>query len=365
MIERVFIDNVWSFVNFEWRPGPLVMLLGSNGAGKTSLLDVIRSVQRLVLGEAPLAAIFPDRSRTRWDDRREQTIEIDIRGNGGLYRYGLIVDHDPRYPGKPVIVRERLTFDDAWVLEVDGGELHQFTDTGAEPNAPARIKATRSGIRTVEATNDLKRLLWFKWWISGLWVLRPDPRVMDAKIEGMSADVLADNMVNFAAWYVYQLRQKPGIMFKANQALAQIIPGFLELCEQNGHLRVRFGDENDQHSFGYGHLSDGQKTLIALYIVRHMAAVPGKTLLIDEPDNYVTIREIQPWMMEVAEAALRKDGPQVWIVSHHPEKMNPLARDYGWVFYREGAGPTQVKRMTPPDAPDVAGEPTVRRPEDV
>lgn len=364
MIERVYIDNVWSYVNFEWRPGPLAILLGSNGAGKTALLDILRSVQKLVLGEAPLAAAFPDRSRTRWDDRREQTIEIDIRGNGGLYRYGLIVDHDPRVPEKPSILRERLTFDDAWVCEVDRGELHEFTDAGDEPNSPSRIKMTRSGIRTVEASNDLKRLLWFKRWISGLWVLRPDPRVMDAKIEGMSADWLAHDLVNFAAWYVFQLRLKPGSMFKANQALMQIIPGFLELFEQNGHLRVRFGDEENQHSFGFGHLSDGQRALIALYVLRHAGAVPGKTLLIDEPDNYVTVREIQPWLMEVAEAALRKDGPQVWLISHHPEMMNPLARDYGWVFFREGAGPTQVKRLAPIEGVD-AGEAAARTSNDV
>jgi energy-coupling factor transporter ATP-binding protein EcfA2 len=341
-------------VNFDWRPGPLAILLGANGSGKTSLLHTLDSVQDLLSGETPIATAFPDRSRTRWDNRREQTIELDVRGNGGLYRYRLVVHHDPKTMGKPSILSERLSFDDRPLTQLEAGELRVFDNEGTTPSAPFRVKTTRSGIGALAADKDDECLFWFKEWIWKLWLLRPDPRTMQSKVEGEEAEWLAQNLENFAPWYLHQLRLKPGSMFKANQALAQIMPGFLELFEKNGHLRARFGDETNSHSFAFGHLSEGQRALVALYVLRYVVAVPGNTLVVDEPDNYVALREIQPWLMELTDLALRKDGPQIWLISHHPEVLNLLARDYGWQFFREGTGPTRVKRFAPAEGLDAA-----------
>jgi len=354
VIERVYIDNVWSYVNFEWRPGPLAILLGSNGAGKTALLDILRLVQGLLGGSMLVGAAFGPDSRTQWDLRHEQTVELDVRGKDGLYRYRLVVLHDPKAPGKPTIAKERLTFDDRPLAELEGGELRVFEDDGSPKGASFRVKATRSGIGALEPSPDDERLGWFKDWIWRLWLLRPDPRAMDPKVEGEETDWLVPTLSNFAAWYTRQLAIKPGSMFKANMALSKILPGYIELHEQQGHLRARFGDEVENQSYRFDYLSDGQRALIALYVLRYAVALPGKTLVIDEPDNYVALREIQPWLMELTDLALRKDGPQIWLISHHPEVLNLLARDYGWLFYREGAGPTRVKRFAPAEGLDAA-----------
>src|SRR5262245_48632894 len=52
VIERVYLDNIRTFVNFEWRPGSLAILLGPNGAGKTALLETLGGIQTFLLGEA-------------------------------------------------------------------------------------------------------------------------------------------------------------------------------------------------------------------------------------------------------------------------------------------------------------------------
>ncbi len=336
------------------------MLLGPNGAGKTALLDILRSVQGLLTGNMLVGTAFEPDSRTQWDRRNEQTIELDVRGNGGLYRYRLVIVHDPKNPGKAQISKERLTFDDNALAEMEQGELRVFS---SDENTPFRVKTTRSGIGTLEPRKDDDCLRWFKDWIWSLWLLRPDARNMKSNVEGEEGDWLEPNLSNFAAWYVRQLALKPGLMFKANIALAAILPGFLELFEQHGHLRARFGNETESQSYRFDYLSDGQRALIALYVLRNAVAVPGKTLVIDEPDNYVALREIQPWVMELTDLALRKEGPQVWLISHHPEVLNLLARDYGWLFFREGNAPTRVKRFVPTEGLD-AGETVARGWED-
>lgn len=344
MIERIYFDNIWTFVNFEWRPGPLAILLGANGAGKTALVDTLRGIQTLLRGEASSVEPFNDKSRTRWDRRREQTVEVDVRGNGGLYRYRLVIEHPEREPGKNRITSESLRYDDKLLVEFEGGELRLFRDDGsAGPRFKA--KATRSGIGALEPSDDTRLLAWFKDWIFQVWLLRPDPRAMGARVSGTSADWLAQNLANFGAWYLRHLATKPGSMFKATAALGNVLPGFLELHEHDGYLHARLGDDTASESFRFDELSDGQRALIALYVLRHAVAGPGKTLAIDEPDNYVSLREIQPWLSEMMDLALAKGGPQIWIISHHPEVLNLLALDYGWRFFREGMGPTRVERF--------------------
>ena len=345
MIERVYLDNLWTFVNFEWRPGSLAILMGANASGKTALAEALRELQAFLLGEASSVDAFGETTRTRWEkQRREQTLELDVRGNGGSYRYRLVVEH--REAGKNRVASESLHHDDRPLVEFVGGELRLFRDDGsAGPRFQAR--ETRSGVGAVEPGDGDRLLTWFKEWILKLWLLRPDPRAMSARVERKAAGWLAPDLANFGAWYLKTLSAKPGSMFKATAVLGKVLPGFLELHEDGGYLHARFGDDAASESFRFDELSDGQRMLIALYVLRYAVAGPGKTLMIDEPDNYVSLREIQPWLTEMTDLATSKGGPQIWIISHHPEILNLLARDFGWRFFRDGTGPTRVERFQP------------------
>jgi predicted ATPase len=354
MIERVYLDNIGSFVNFEWRPGPLAILMGANGSGKTNLLHALICVQQFIRGDKSSVEAFDSSSRTRWEkQRREQTVELDVRGNGGLYEYRLVVEHDERDAGKNRVSSESLRYEDKPLVEFVKGEVQLFRENGsAGVRFPA--KATRSAVDAVEAGIDDHLLTWFKEWIYHLWLLNPDPRAMNAQIEPGNAGELETNLSNFASWYLYSLARKPGSMFKATAALGKVLPGFLELHAEQGYLHARFGDDSASETYRFDELSEGQRALIALYMLRHAVAGPGKTLVIDEPENYVSLREIQPWLTEMTDLALATGGPQVWIMSHHPEVLNLLAVDYGWKFFRTGNGPTRVERFKAASGMDAA-----------
>lgn len=353
MIERVYLDNIRTFVNFEWRPGPLAILLGANGSGKSALLKVLEQLQSFLLGERSSMEAFGETTRTRWDRRREQTIELDVKGNGGVYQYRLVIEHAERQPGNNRIASEILRYDGKPLVKFEGGMLHLFQDD-VVAGPVLKAKETRSGIGALEPSDNTRLLAWFKDWLYRVWLHCPDPRAMVARVDQASSGSLEPNLSNFAAWYLRKLTIKPGAMFKAAAALSKVLPGFLELHEQGGYLHARFGDDRASESFRFDELSDGQRALIALYVLRHAVAEPGKVLAIDEPDNYVSLREIQPWLTEVMDLALAKDGPQIWIISHHPEVLNLLALDYGWRFFREGTGPTRVERFQPAAGLDAA-----------
>jgi AAA15 family ATPase/GTPase len=48
MLTRIYIDNFKCFVNFEYKPAQRQLILGSNGAGKSSLLDALLFLRRIV-----------------------------------------------------------------------------------------------------------------------------------------------------------------------------------------------------------------------------------------------------------------------------------------------------------------------------
>jgi predicted ATPase len=164
---------------------------------------------------------------------------------------------------------------------------------------------------------------------------------------GGAAPWLATDLSNFAAWYLPTLVSKPAAMFQATRALEPALPGLVELHANEGELEARFEREGVTSSYSFDELSDGERSLVALYVVLHALAVPGKVLLLDEPDNYLGLREIQPWLAELTDRALKSDGPQVILISHHPEALNFLAPERGFRMFRDSKGPTRIERFKP------------------
>ncbi len=68
----------------------------------------------------------------------------------------------------------------------------------------------------------------------------------------------------------------------------------------------------------------------------------GATIILDEPDNFISLREIQPWLAAVDDAIESGHG-QLLLISHHPELINQWAPDYGVRFVRESGGPIRVQ----------------------
>jgi len=66
------------------------------------------------------------------------------------------------------------------------------------------------------------------------------------------------------------------------------------------------------------------------------------TICLDEPDNFVALAEIQPWLFELSDR-IEDQGGQVILISHHPELINILAPEHAVIFSREDGGPVRVE----------------------
>src|SRR5208337_1143119 len=93
-------------------------------------------------------------------------------------------------------------------------------------------------------------------------------------------------------------------------------------------------------------LSEGQRALIALYVLLNCAVDKEGTLLIDEPDNFIALAEIQPWLMKLLDR-VDEQSAQVILVSHHPELLDQLADQGGVPLDRPDGGETRVLPFAP------------------
>ena len=60
----------------------------------------------------------------------------------------------------------------------------------------------------------------------------------------------------------------------------------------------------------------------------------------DEPDNYLSLREMQPWCINV-ERELSEDG-QCIMISHHPEIIDYMAETDGIWMTRIASGESRI-----------------------
>jgi predicted ATPase len=345
MIERLYIDNFRTLVNFEWKPGSLALLLGENGTGKTSVFDVVFGLRGIISGEDGVRRSFSKETLTRWDTRLRQRFEMDAQVDGLGFRYRLTIEHHAEDRMRSRIVEESLMEGERVLVRFENGDLHLHRDDGS-PGPTIVSDWGRSAVGTIAEGRDNKKLTTFKrWFHDRVWFLQPDPRRMSQRTDQV-AEMLDVDLGNLASWYPTWLAENLDGAVAFRDELRAILPDFESLVVDPKTLKLvaKFSrpDGGKDYKVAFDELSDGQRQLFALYLIRHAIVRDGYLVLVDEPDNYVALREIQPWLADVTEAALSNDGPQVWLISHHPELLDQLAPAQGVRFFLEN-GPTRIE----------------------
>jgi predicted ATPase len=345
MLTRLYIDNFRSFVNFEYRPERKQLLLGPNGSGKSSLLEAIRYLKDFVKGDVNK---FTQSTRTRWQDRPRQVIELEAELDGKVFEYRVEIGFAALNKEQTVEL-ERLKVGGPTVFELAAGQIRFFQSTGTSAAIP--FKTNRSALHLSVLSNaDVRR---FVEWLDRVHCFDIDPYegMMDESADSEETEPDFE-LNNLAGWYRYLVQTHPDENVRFIEALKESVDGFQSLrflSEEDGvrKLRAEFLVLTGQRvSYAISELSLGQRYLIGLYAVLIFAIGRGDTVFIDEPDNFISLREVQPWLL-AAEEAVERAGGQLILISHHPETLNHWAREYGLRFYREESGFVRTEKFKP------------------
>lgn len=353
MLKRLYIDNYRCLTNFELRPGQVAVLGGLNGAGKSTVLDALRSVRTFLGTGGTVTEQLPQWSRTRWDTRLEQRFELDIEDQLGTpFRYVLEVRHDPEQRDA-VIQEERLTSGSDLLYRLVGGEVYLYGDDASpEPRTTFPFAPRRSFLPVLEARPDNRRITAFKQWLAGMWLFSLRPHALDAtSLE--ESDSLHETGGNFVSWYRSLVQTRPELAETLRDDLAPVIPGLNappKVIKTGRDARVLVlecaGASGKTFSLGVNELSDGQRALLVLYSVLRALAPFTSLLVFDEPDNFVAQTEIQPWLAAMREAVVNAKNGTLLVLSHHPEVIDYLAADQVLYLWRGGDGPTRVRELS-------------------
>lgn len=350
MLKHLYIDNYKCMVNFEFQPAQMNLLLGRNGSGKSTVFEVLGKLREVVLGRSDVLAPFPRTSRTRWDSRVLQTFVIQASQISDLYTYRLEIEHE-RSGDRCRIKHETLAAEEKPLFGFADGEVHLYRDNHSEgPSFPADW--SRSALATVPRRPDNTRLWAFKDWLSRVWTLAPNPRAM--KSESTKENPTPEHdLSNIASWYRHAVQEDAAASRQLHGSLGEVLDGFQALNlkqtgEESRRLRVtlRHGSptspNQSETDYDFAELSDGQRALVGLYSLLHLGLSQRSTLCIDEPDNFIALPELQPWLVALRERT-EETGAQVFLISHNPEVINYLAPGCGRLFERSDAGPVRVR----------------------
>jgi predicted ATPase len=348
MIRRLYIDNFKCLVNFELNLQDLTLLVGPNGVGKTSVFDVVFALRQLLAGTAKVTDLgaFPTSTLTRWQKRNMQVFELDAVLEGIDYRYRLEVEHDPTNRRARVGL-ERLEMKGAPLFRFRQGEVQLYRDNhSAGPIFGADW--SESAMARVPPRNDNTHLSRFLDFIRKVIVCGLYPASFASESSTEDA-VLQRDARNFAAWYRHLLLERQDLVPEFTKALQEVIAGFRGIrMEKVGldtrALMVMFDQQGERYELRLDEISDGQRALVALYSLVRLAAGPGYTLFLDEPDNYIALAEIQPWLIQLADAC-GANVAQAVLCSHHPELIDYLGADRGILLERESSGVTRARAL--------------------
>lgn len=348
MLKRIYIDNFRCLVNFELNVDAINLFLGYNGAGKSTVFEVLHKIQAFVSGDSKVEGIFKSADLTRWQTSQIQSFELEIIGNGGIYKYELAIGYNR---DKCRVEYERLWFDNQPLLKFELGEVQLYRDDFSQ-GPQYSFDWSQSILPSLMPRNDNTKLTWFREKMARFIIVRIIPSLMidESNQEEMR---LTSQMENYVSWYRY-LSEDQGKVAEIGNILKDVLDGFTNfkferVTEQSLVLKLRFSAEGNSSKlieYRLGELSDGQKTLIALYALLHGTKSEDYTLCIDEPENFLALREIQPWLIQLYDLCSERKL-QALLISHHPELINYLlASPIGYWFERQSNAPVRVKQIS-------------------
>ena len=321
------------------------MTADGNGSGKSSLLEAIRCLKLFVRGDSNK---FTQSTRTRWQDRPLQVIEIEARLDGKPFEYRVEIGFVGAIREQTVNL-ERLKVSGATVFELAHGKIRFFPNDGSSMAVP--LQTNRSALHLSLLSNlDVRR---FVEWLDRVHCFDIDayPGQMGEVADSEESEPDFE-LGNLAGWYRYLLQTYPEENVKFLASLRECMDGFQALkssSEEDGvrKLRAEFvAPTKKRVSYSISELSEGQRCLVALYMILNFLINRGDTVFLDEPDNFISLREIQPWLLSAEEAVEGHNG-QLILISHHPETLNQWAREYGLRFFREDNGHVRTEKFKP------------------
>jgi len=341
MITRLYVNNYRCLVAFDMKFNSLEVLCGANGTGKSSVFDAIKFICDLAAGRCFLGGQSGDSNSrvvaklefNHWLNSTAQEFELEMETDDHAFKYIIHIEQIP--PHEPRITKEAAFCDNRELYNRDKDGVHFDSGRSGFP-----LDWRQAALASIQPVPERKEIEILQKALSSLIIARPNVRSMEFESKAESSFPSLD-LGNLTSWYRH-LAQDQEFTDLLRGSLQSVWPDmkFLKLADAGMSFKVlELHFEGEVVPFSC--LSDGEKMLVSLYMI-HAALEKGNiaSVLIDEPDNFVSLQELQPWLLSMSE--IMDDRHQAIIISHNAEILdsNP---SQGVVFWRDNhKSPTRV-----------------------
>ncbi len=358
MIKRMFINNFRCFLNFEFLPGSenSLLLIGHNGAGKSTVLEVLQILQRIAKGDNIAKA----------DDRKKALIDVDDFGFQGtevpirfeievilkdrVYRYELALELPLNFK-LPRVSHESLQVDGEFRFKRELANMSVFPLNRS--SGQFSLDWHSIGLPIIQRTSDSDPVAIFKDWLSEMILLSPIPSLMTDEAINDNNEHIKMHGENIASWISNILATYPRAYGSMEKFYKTFFPDFSHFVfdptgKNTKELELRFANDAKKFSSSLTRLSDGEKCILlgaAVYADAKEQDCPF--CFWDEPNNYLDVSILDQFFRLFRKEFAARKG-QFIVISHDLETVGGFNDENTWLFERR----THLESTVPPIALD-------------
>lgn len=349
MIRRLYVHNFRCLENFELPISGLssVLLIGRNGAGKTTVGLALEILQRIARGTNRVGDLVSPRDLTRGRSDIPARFEIEVELLGKIYSYTIAFEFPEGFKELRVF-EEKFTVDAKPVFTREVAQV-RLARTGRDTEANFRIDWHLVALPLVQQQSSNDPIFIFRQWLASMLILRPMPSLIrgDSDRETLQPNV---QVTDFGAWFSGLLASAPSAYAKIDEYLKQVMPDLQDVKnpvagKDARSLVVQFSNKQGTVTLPFEYLSDGEKCfMICALVIAASDAYRPLLCFWDEPDNYLAPSEIGQSIMALRRAF--QMGGQLIATSHNPEAIRRFSDENTLVLYRNShLEPTIARRL--------------------
>jgi len=337
VIRRLYVHNFRCLENFEL---PIsgqssVLLIGKNGAGKTTVGIALEILQKIARGTNRVGDLVKPKDLARGRTDVPMRFEIEVKLQGNVYEYVIAFEFPTGFKELRVL-EEKLAVDGKPVYTREVAQVH-LAKTGHEIEASFRIDWHLVALPIVQEQSTNDPLFIFRQWLAGILILRPMPSLIrgDSELETLRPNL---QVTDFGAWFSGLLAHAPSAYTKIDEYLKQVMPDFKDIRnplvgKDARSLVVQFSNDQGTLTLPFEDLSDGEKCFAICALVLAANNVYGPvTCFWDEPDNYLALSEVGHFVIALRKAF--ETGGQFIATSHNPEAIRRFSDENTLLLYR-------------------------------
>jgi ABC-type multidrug transport system ATPase subunit len=325
VIRRFYVHNFRCLENFDLPVSgrPSVLLIGDNGAGKTTVLLALEILQKIARGTNRIRDLVTPSDFFCGHSEAPMRFEIVVELGAMLYGYTIAFEF-PKGFRELRVFEEKLVVGGTTIYSRDRERVRFFGSGAQKKEAESVIDWHLVYLPIIQQQSADDPVSVFKQWLGRMLILRPIPSLILGRSESETLQPSKD-VKDFGAWFTGLLAYAPSAYSQVDSYLKQVMPDFKDIKNpstgaDSRSLSVQFATDQGSLTLPFGELSDGEKCFMICALVVAANAAYGPLLCFwDEPDNFLAPSEVGHLVMALRRAF--KASGQLITTSHNPEAI--------------------------------------------